>query len=473
MLSQAAFNAFLKTLEEPPHHAIFILATTEKHKILPTILSRCQIYDFNRIGIKDTIDHLQYVAKLEHINAEPEALTVIAQKADGGMRDALSIFDQVVSFTGGNITYKSVIENLNVLDYEYYFKLTDLLLENKVPESMLLFNDVLKKGFDGSHFITGLSSHFRDLLVSKDPSTLQLLEVGAGIRDRYKEQAQKCDQKFLYRAMKLCNDCDLNYRASKNKRLLVELTLIQCAQLTLPDADDASCETISWNGEQGFGYASSKDLIHWSEQREIKVMKDSLTNNVWAPEVFYDDEKEQFIVAWSSAIPVERYTAADSLGANKSHRAYYTTTKDFQTFTPAKAFYDPGFNSIDGFIVKRDKNDYVLIIKDNRKPGYSDLFCVSGPSAEGPYADPSVKFAPTYSEGPCAVKVGDEWLIYFDVYREGRFGAVSTKDFKNFTPIDDQISIPQGHKHGTIIEVPESVLLNLKAEEAKRFPQKD
>ena len=240
MLSQAAFNAFLKTLEEPPHHAIFILATTEKHKILPTILSRCQIYDFNRIGIKDTIDHLQYVAKLEHINAEPEALTVIAQKADGGMRDALSIFDQVVSFTGGNITYKSVIENLNVLDYEYYFKLTDLLLENKVPESMLLFNDVLKKGFDGSHFITGLSSHFRDLLVSKDPSTLQLLEVGAGIRDRYKEQAQKCDQKFLYRAMKLCNDCDLNYRASKNKRLLVELTLIQCAQLTLPDADDAS-----------------------------------------------------------------------------------------------------------------------------------------------------------------------------------------------------------------------------------------
>ena len=240
MLSQAAFNAFLKTLEEPPHHAIFILATTEKHKILPTILSRCQIYDFNRIGIKDTIDHLQYVARLEHINAEPEALTVIAQKADGGMRDALSIFDQVVSFTGGNITYKSVIENLNVLDYEYYFKLTDLLLGNKVPEAMLLFNDVLKKGFDGSHFITGLSSHFRDLLVSRDPSTLQLLEVGASIRERYQVQAQKCDQKFLYRAMKLCNDCDLNYRASKNKRLLVELTLIQCAQLTLPDADDSS-----------------------------------------------------------------------------------------------------------------------------------------------------------------------------------------------------------------------------------------
>ena len=238
MLSQSAFNAFLKTLEEPPHHAIFILATTEKHKILPTILSRCQIYDFNRIGVNDTVEHLQYVAQKEGIQAEPEALTVIAQKADGGMRDALSIFDQVASFTGGKITYQGVIENLNVLDYEYYFKLTDCFLENKVSEAMLLLNEILRKGFDGSHFITGLASHFRDLLVSKDVSTLPLLEVGAGIRQHYQEQAKKCDQKFLYRAMKLVNDCDLNYRASKNKRLLVELTLIQCAQLTLPDADD-------------------------------------------------------------------------------------------------------------------------------------------------------------------------------------------------------------------------------------------
>ena len=185
MLSQQAFNAFLKTLEEPPHHAIFILATTEKHKILPTILSRCQIYDFNRINVNDTVEHLQYVAQKEGINAEPEALNVIAQKADGGMRDALSIFDQVVSFTGGNIQYKSVIENLNVLDYEYYFRLTDCFLENKVSDAILLFNDVLNKGFDGNHFITGLSSHFRDLLVSKDASTLSLLEVGASIRERY------------------------------------------------------------------------------------------------------------------------------------------------------------------------------------------------------------------------------------------------------------------------------------------------
>lgn len=238
MLSQAAFNAFLKTLEEPPHHAIFILATTEKHKILPTILSRCQIYDFNRINVQDTVAHLQHVAEKEGIKAEPEALTVIAQKADGGMRDALSIFDQVVSFTAGNITYKGVIENLNVLDYEYYFKLTDNFLENKVSDAMILFNEVLKKGFDGQHFITGLASHMRDLLVSKDSATLPLLEVGASIRDRYQAQAQKCEPKFLYRAMKLCNDCDLNYRTSKNKRLLVELTLIQCAQLTLPDADE-------------------------------------------------------------------------------------------------------------------------------------------------------------------------------------------------------------------------------------------
>ncbi len=236
MLSASAFNAFLKTLEEPPHYAIFILATTEKHKILPTILSRCQIYDFNRIGVEDTVAHLAYVASKEGITAEPEALNVIALKADGGMRDALSIFDQVVSFTGGHITYQSVIENLNVLDYEYYFRLTDYFLENNVSGALLLLNDVLNKGFDGSHFITGLASHLRDLLVSKDPVTLPLLEVGADIRKRYQDQAQRCPLPFLYRAMKLCNDCDLNYRASKNKRLLVELTLIQVAQLTAPDS---------------------------------------------------------------------------------------------------------------------------------------------------------------------------------------------------------------------------------------------
>lgn len=233
MLSTAAFNAFLKTLEEPPRHAIFILATTEKHKILPTILSRCQTYDFNRMSVQDTVRHLQYVAQQEGVAAEPEALNVIAQKADGGMRDALSIFDQVVSYTQGNVTYEHVIQNLNVLDYEYYFKIVDCFLQNKVAELMLTFNDILNKGFQGDHFISGLSKHLRDLLVSRDAVTLPLLEVADAVKARYQEQATKCSPKFLYAAMKLCNDCDLSYKASKNKRLLVELTLIQCGQLTL------------------------------------------------------------------------------------------------------------------------------------------------------------------------------------------------------------------------------------------------
>ena len=240
MLSTAAFNAFLKTLEEPPHHAIFILATTEKHKILPTILSRCQIYDFNRMNVNDTVEHLKYVAEKEGVKVETEALNVIAQKADGGMRDALSIFDQVISFTGGEVTYQRVIENLNVLDYEYYFRITDHLLDGKIPESMLLLNEILNKGFDGHHFITGFASHLRDLLVSRDVATLPLLEISDGVRARYSQQAQRCDVNFLYRAIKLCNDCDINYRASKNKRLLVEITLIQVGQLMSDDVD-ASC----------------------------------------------------------------------------------------------------------------------------------------------------------------------------------------------------------------------------------------
>ena len=216
MLSPSAFNAFLKTLEEPPHHAIFILATTEKHKILPTILSRCQTYDFNRIGVNDIVEHLQYVAQKENIHTEPEALNIIAQKADGGMRDALSIFDQLVSFTQGNVTYQQVINSLNVLDYEFYFKMTDILLQNKVSDAILLLNEILNKGFDGNHFINGLGSHFRDLLVSRDAVTLPLLEVADNVKQRYHEQAMRCEPKILYRAMKLCSDCDLNYRISKN-----------------------------------------------------------------------------------------------------------------------------------------------------------------------------------------------------------------------------------------------------------------
>ena len=237
MLSQAAFNAFLKTLEEPPKYAIFILATTEKHKIIPTILSRCQIYDFGRISNKDIIEHLASVAQKEGVTADKEALAVIAEKSDGGMRDALSIFDQVVSFTGGQVTYQKTIENLNVIDYDYYFRLTDMFLEKRIPDTMVLLNDILAKGFDGSHLISGLMLHLRNLLVSRDACTLPLLEMSDEMRERYKTQAAKCSQKFLYRALKICNDCDLNYRISKNKRLLVELTLIQAAQA---DEDDDS-----------------------------------------------------------------------------------------------------------------------------------------------------------------------------------------------------------------------------------------
>ncbi len=233
MLSQAAFNAFLKTLEEPPKHALFILATTEKHKIIPTILSRCQIFDFNRIKISDIAGHLDYVAKNESVNIEAEALNVIAQKADGAMRDALSIFDQIVSFSGKEITYKNVIANLNVLDYDYYFRLIDALQKNDVPGALMLFNDVLDHGFDGHHFITGLSSHLRDLLVCKDPITVQLLEVGGEIKEKYKQQAVSCDQEFVFEALKISNECDLQYKISQNKRLLVELAVIKMAQLTL------------------------------------------------------------------------------------------------------------------------------------------------------------------------------------------------------------------------------------------------
>lgn len=231
MLSQSAFNSFLKTLEEPPSHAIFILATTEKHKIIPTILSRCQVYDFNRINIADIVEHLQYVAQEEGVTAEAEALNVIAQKADGGMRDALSIFDQTASFTQGNITYRAVIENLNVLDYEYYFRLTSAILAGNVVDCLLILNDILNRGFEGQYIISGVASHFRDLLVCKDPKTASLFEVGASIRDQYIDTAKQCSNEFLYKAIEIANECDLNYRVSKNRRLLLELTLIKLCQL--------------------------------------------------------------------------------------------------------------------------------------------------------------------------------------------------------------------------------------------------
>jgi DNA polymerase-3 subunit gamma/tau len=232
MLSQAAFNAFLKTLEEPPAHAIFILATTEKHKIIPTILSRCQIFDFKRIGVLDAKNYLKKISEKENITADDDALHIIAQKADGAMRDALSIFDRVVSFSGKNLTREAVTENLNVLDYDTYFNMTSLLLTNKIPEVLNAFNTILGKGFEGHHFINGLASHFRDLLVAKDKITLDLLEVGDSAKKQYLEQSIKASIPFLMQAINKANDCDLNYRASKNQRLLVELTLMQIASIT-------------------------------------------------------------------------------------------------------------------------------------------------------------------------------------------------------------------------------------------------
>ncbi len=227
MLSAAAFNAFLKTLEEPPRYAIFILATTERHKILPTILSRCQIFNFNRIQVDDIATHLEFIAKSEGVEAEQDALHVIAQKADGALRDACSIFDQVVSFAGNKLSYKAVIENLNVLDYDYYFRMTDHLLEENIPSSLLVFNEILANGFDGHNFISGLAEHFRNLLVCKDPATLALLETGQNIRERYKAQSEKSSVPFLLRALKVVNNCDVNYKSARNPRLLVEFALMQ------------------------------------------------------------------------------------------------------------------------------------------------------------------------------------------------------------------------------------------------------
>lgn len=244
MLSTAAFNAFLKTLEEPPAHAIFILATTEKHKILPTILSRCQIYDFSRITIQDIVDQLSYIAGHEGISTELEALNIIAQKADGAMRDALSIFDQVAASSMGNITYKSAIDNLNVLDYEYYFKLVETFLNGDVPQSLLLYKEIRDHGFDSLFFINGLASHFRDLMVAANPHTSILLEASEDVCKRYQEQARRCSTAFLYKAMDICNYCDINYRTAGNKQFFVELSLIKICQINSDNVPSEAKETI-------------------------------------------------------------------------------------------------------------------------------------------------------------------------------------------------------------------------------------
>lgn len=232
MLSSSAFNAFLKTLEEPPAHAIFILATTEKHKIIPTILSRCQIFDFKRITVRDMKEYLHLIAQRENISAEDDALHIIAQKADGALRDALSIFDRIVSFSGSNLTRQAVTENLNVLDYDTFFTITDLLLKNDIPGVLVQFNEILNIGFDAHHFIIGLASHFRDILVAKDKQTIALLEVGDAAQKKYLKQAESATLAFLLEAIDIANTCDLNFKTSKNQRLLIELALMQMASIT-------------------------------------------------------------------------------------------------------------------------------------------------------------------------------------------------------------------------------------------------
>jgi DNA polymerase-3 subunit gamma/tau len=271
MLSQQAFNAFLKTLEEPPKHAIFILATTEKHKIIPTILSRCQIFDFNRIRIEDTVGHLASIAKKEKVKAEEDALHIIAQKSDGAMRDALSIFDQMVSLSGDNITYKSVIENLSILDYDYYFKVTDAWLEQNTSASLLIFNEILNKGFDGHNFLNGLAEHFRNLLVCRDETTLQLMEVSATIRERYRTQSKKTEFEFLLRGLSLLNKADVQYKSSRNQRLLVELTLLQLCSLQSTGGMEKKSEVIGIAALS----VSPKAEIPQKSEKVVSVVKDA------------------------------------------------------------------------------------------------------------------------------------------------------------------------------------------------------
>src|SRR5690554_5036247 len=245
MLSQQAFNAFLKTLEEPPPHAIFILATTEKHKILPTILSRCQIFDFQRITVRDIADHLQNIATQEGVQVEPEGLNIIAEKADGAMRDALSMFDQLVSFSGNSLTYESVIENLNVLDYDYYFRMVEHVVAHQIPASLVVFDEILNKGFDGHNFIIGLAQHLRNLMMCNNPKTLALIETSDSIRQRYQEQSKLCSVRFIFKALEVLNDADVQYKSSKNKRLLVEFSLMKLCAITEKKSSNNSGEQVT------------------------------------------------------------------------------------------------------------------------------------------------------------------------------------------------------------------------------------
>ena len=339
MLSASAFNAFLKTLEEPPAYAKFILATTEKHKIIPTILSRCQIFDFNRITIDDIARHLAFVAESEHVLAEPDALHIIAQKADGALRDALSIFDQIVSFAGDDgVTYKAVIDNLNVLDYDYFFNVTDYLLAGNIPETLLILNEILEHGFDGHHFINGLGEHFRNLLVCIDPSTLKLLEVGENIRDKYGKQAQSCPPDFLLRSLDLVAKCDVNYKAANNKRLMIELALMQMCSIT--SANNPFKETVKTESIKPIAKAAAtppkpvvQETVKKPEEPKVEVKKEEPPANIVAEPAAKPPVKKimtgTISINESLAETEKKKTSTEIIKAEEADAAYEKPSEEF------------------------------------------------------------------------------------------------------------------------------------------------
>ncbi|WP_136481004.1 DNA polymerase III subunit gamma/tau [Cognatitamlana onchidii] len=377
MLSQAAFNAFLKTLEEPPKHCIFILATTEKHKIIPTILSRCQIFDFKRITVKDAKEYLKYIAEEQEINAEDDALHIIAQKADGAMRDALSIFDRVVSFSGKNLTRQAVTENLNVLDYDTYFTSTDLILENKIPELLIQFNNTLAKGFDGHHFIAGLASHFRDLLVSKTEETIALLEVGNQTKQKYLEQSRKASQAFLIQGINLANDCDLKYKTSKNQRLLVELCLMQLASITFDGEKKNSRHYIipaSYFKKKGITPVAVKTP---KKNQEISSnTKEELSEHSEVAEKFQVKEPPKIILKQDNKR--RSGLSLSSIKAKKEHQIKQMEVVVNEEELPKDAFTEKAFITV--------WNRYIEKIRKDGKHNLASILAIDTPKVKGTVA---------------------------------------------------------------------------------------
>ena len=358
MLSQAAFNAFLKTLEEPPAHALFILATTEKHKIIPTILSRCQIFDFKRIQIADIANHLAYVAKNEGIEAEQEALHIIAQKADGALRDALSIFDQIISFCGDKLTYQAVIQNLNILDYDYYFKVTDALYNADIPSALNGFNEILNNGFDGHHFINGLGMHFRNLLVAKDPTTLSLLEVGDSIKQRYLEQSNTWEQHHLLKALELCNKVDLNYRMSKNQRLLVEITLMQiCGVKEISQTTEKKTFVVKKQTENQLKETPKPLLSDNSTPTFNKTQEKVVEKVIEKPEIDLPEESKKSIKIVNFKDNLENKTISINIGSEEKKQEEETSQTTHLENLNTKDFTQENLNSCWQKFASEKQND--------------------------------------------------------------------------------------------------------------------